>query len=51
VKPFKLPAQFLKMVAWRNAQVLICGRVVNHLKLAEEPAFEIGWDVPRTDIL
>jgi hypothetical protein len=32
-------------------QVLIGRRVVDHLELAEEPAFEIGRDVPRLPIL
>jgi hypothetical protein len=32
------------MIDRRHAQVLVRRRVIDHLELAEEPAFEIGRD-------
>src|SRR3546814_14365936 len=40
--PGQIAAQLLEMVAGRHAQVLVGYRVVDHLELAEESAFEIG---------
>jgi len=39
------------MIARRRPQVLIGSSVVDHLKFAEEPAFEIWRDAPRLSIL
>src|SRR5580704_5120273 len=39
------------MIAGRRPQVLIGGRVIDDLELAEEPVFEVGRDVPRPRIL
>jgi len=47
-KPARLHAQLLEVIAGRHPQVLIGRRVVDHLELAKEPAFEIGRDVPRS---
>src|SRR3546814_2474957 len=43
--PGQIAAQLLEMVAGRHAQVLVGYRVVDHLELAEESAFEIGRHV------
>jgi hypothetical protein len=51
VEPNQITAQLLEVIARRNSQVMIGGRVVDHLELAEEPAFEIGRDLPRSYIL
>src|SRR5271170_2921707 len=40
-------AQFLKVIAGRRPQVPIRLRIVDHLELAEEPAFEVGRDSRR----
>jgi hypothetical protein len=42
-KAFEIAPQFLEMIAGRNPQVLIRGRVVDHLKLAKQSAIQIGW--------
>jgi hypothetical protein len=39
------------MIARRNPQVLIGGGVVDHLELAEHSAFQVRWDIPRTDVI
>ncbi len=38
----QVTAQRLEVIAGRRPQVVIGGRVVDHLELAEEPAFEFG---------
>jgi len=47
VEPCQVAAQLPEVIAGRHPQVLIGRRVVDHLQLAEEPAFEVGRDVPR----
>src|SRR5437660_4263265 len=47
VEPRQIAAQLLEVIAGRHPQVLIGRRVVDHLELAEEPAFEVGRYVPR----
>ena len=47
----QIAAELLEMNAWRHPQILIGSRIVDHLELAREPAFEIGRDVPRPPIL
>jgi hypothetical protein len=47
----QVAAQLLEMIAGRNSQVLIGRRVVDHLKLAEEAALEIGRDIPGPGIV
>src|SRR5258708_2929278 len=51
VEPCQIAAQLLEVIAGRRPQVLISRRVVNHLELAEEPAFEVGRNVPRPRVL
>ena len=51
MEPCQIAAQLLEVIAGRHAQVLIGRRIVDHLELAKQAAFEIGWDVPRADIL
>jgi hypothetical protein len=41
VQALELPAQFLEMVTGRNAQILVAGRIADHLQLAKEPVREI----------
>jgi hypothetical protein len=36
----QIALQLLEMIAGRNAQILVGRRVVNHLQLPEEAAFE-----------
>ena len=50
MKPIKIAAQLLEMVAGRHPQVLIARRVVNHLEFSEEAAFQIGRNVPRPHV-
>src|SRR5579872_2899257 len=38
-------AQPLEVIAGRHAQILIGGRIVDHLELAKDADFEIGRDV------
>src|SRR3546814_16901559 len=49
--PGQIAAQLLEMVAGRHAQVLVGYRVVDHLELAEESAFEIGRYVLEAPIV
>jgi hypothetical protein len=51
MQTIEIAAQFLEMVTGRHTQVLIGRRVVDHLEFAEQPAFEVGWNVPGVDIL
>ena len=39
------------MIAWRHPQILIGSRIIDHLELAKQPAFEIGREMPRLPIL
>jgi len=50
VEARQIAAKFLEMITWRHPQVLISRCVIDHLQLAEQSAFEIGWDIPRTPI-
>src|SRR5579859_2719881 len=50
MEPCKIAAQFFEMIAGRYAQILVRRGIVNHLELAEEPAFEIGRNVPGMTI-
>jgi hypothetical protein len=45
--PREIAAQFLEMIARRHPQILIGGRVVEHLKPAKQPTFEIWRYVSR----
>jgi hypothetical protein len=47
VKSTQITAQLLEVIAGWYPQVLISRDVVDHLELAEEAAFEVGWDAPR----
>jgi hypothetical protein len=47
----EIAAQLLEVIAGRRTQILIGRRVVDDLELAEQPAFEIGRDIARPDIL
>src|SRR3981081_3407685 len=51
IKAREIAAQFLEMIAGRHAQVLVGRRVVDHLELPKETAFEIGRNATRSDIL
>jgi hypothetical protein len=51
VIPGQVATQLLEMIAGRYTQILIGCCVVDHLELAKEPVFEIGWDIPRSLIL
>src|SRR6266481_9177300 len=51
VEARQVAAQLLEMIAWRRQQVLIGSYIVDHLELAENPAFKIGRDMPRLPIL
>ena len=50
VKPRQIAVQLLEMIAGWHAQVLIGRRVVDHLELAKEAAFEVGRDFPGMNI-
>jgi hypothetical protein len=47
----EIAAQLLVVIAGRHAQVLIGHGVADHLELAEQTGFEIGWDAARAHIL
>src|SRR5271166_5063806 len=47
----QIAAQLLEVIAGGHPQVPIGCRVVDHLELAEETAFDVGRDVPRPDVL
>src|SRR5262245_10043675 len=51
MEPDQIAAQLFKVIAGRHPKVQIGRRVVDHLELAEEPAFEIGRDVTRPHVL
>jgi hypothetical protein len=46
----QIAMHFFEVVAGRHPQVLIRGRVVDHLDFAEQAAFEIGWDSLRSNV-
>ena len=43
--------QLFEMVARWHPQILIARRVVDHLQLAEQPAFQIRWYFPPAHII
>jgi hypothetical protein len=45
-----MATQLLEVVAWRNSQVLIRHRVVDHLNLTEEAAFKIWRNPSRSNV-
>jgi hypothetical protein len=51
MKACQIATQLFEVVAWWNAQVLICSRIVDHLELPEEPPLEIGRNVSRPHVL
>ena len=51
MEPRQIAAQLLEVIAGRHAQVLIGRRIVDHLKLAEQPGFKIGRDVAGMGIV
>jgi len=42
-EPFESSLKLFKMVARRYPQILICDSVIDHLDLAKQPRFHIGW--------
>lgn len=50
MESFKVAPELLEVVAWRNPEILVGGRVVDHLELSEEAAFEIWRNVPRMNV-
>jgi hypothetical protein len=50
MKSGEIAPQFLEMIARRYPQIPIGGRIVEHLKPAKQPIFEISWDVSRLDV-
>jgi|SRR5689334_5031136 hypothetical protein len=50
MKSREIATQFLKMIAWRHPQILIGRGIVEHLKPAKQPAFQIGRDASRFDV-
>jgi hypothetical protein len=40
-----------RLASGRHAQVLIGRRIIDHLDLAEQTAFQIGWDFLRSNVL
>src|SRR5439155_10527133 len=51
LEPSQIAAQLLEVIAGRHPQGLVGRRVVDHLELAEEPAFQVGRNVPRPRVL
>lgn len=51
MEAFEIAAQLLEMVAGRHTQILIDRRVVNHLELAEQAAFEIGRNIAGVGVV
>jgi hypothetical protein len=51
MKARQVSAELLEAIAWRHPQIMIGSRIVDHLKPAKEPAFEIGRYMPRLPIL
>jgi hypothetical protein len=47
----EVAAELLEVIARGYTQVPIVGRVVEHLKSAKQPTFEIGRDVSRLDVI
>src|SRR5207244_3991351 len=47
----QVAAELLEVIAWRHPQILIGSRIIDHLELAKQPAFQIGRDVPPLPIL
>jgi hypothetical protein len=44
-------AEHLEVIARRYSQIPIGSRIVDHLKFAKQPTFEIGRDAPRLRVL
>jgi hypothetical protein len=51
VKIRQLATQLLEMIAWGDTQISICGGIVDHLELAEHPAFEVRRDITRVNVI
>lgn len=47
----QIAAQLLEVITGWHAQILIGRCIINHLELAKEPAFDIGRNTPRPNIL
>ena len=45
MKATEIAAQLLEMVAGWRAQILVAGRVVNHLQFVEQPRLKIKGNV------
>lgn len=50
MEAFEIAAQLLEMIAGWHTQILIDHRVVNHLELAEQAAFEVGRNIAGVGI-
>ncbi len=46
-----MATQLLEMIACRNAEVLILGRIIEKLEFAKQPILKIRRNRPRSDVL
>src|SRR5438105_15918428 len=51
MEALKIAAQLFEMIAGRHPQVLIRRCIIEHLDLAEEPFFQTGRNLLRSDVL
>lgn len=51
MKPFKCPAQFLKMIAGRHTQIPITGGIIDHLKTAKQTVFKVSRNLAGANIV
>lgn len=51
MKTFQIAAQLLEVIAGQDTQILVRGRIVDHLELTEQAAFQIGGYFLRSNIL
>jgi len=45
MEALQVATQFFEVITRRNSQVLICCRVINHLKLAKQSGFKVRRDI------
>jgi hypothetical protein len=48
MEALQVATQFFEVITRRNTQVLICCCVINHLNLAKQSRFKVGWDLFRS---
>ncbi len=48
---FQMAGKLFESVAWRRTQIFISARIIDHLQLAKQARFNLGWYLLAADVM